>query len=131
MKTVLENPKLTLVDHAGTVLSPDQLLTSIEGLAYCVTDSRGYFVEVNAGYEKLYGYTQEELIGNHFTMVVPAEARELLSELHSNFIAGEDELPTEYTVQRKDGSLIAIKVSAVRMQDGDNGNSKLTIIEEA
>ncbi len=129
MESLLLNPTLTLTDHTGTTLDPQALLGRIEQLAFCVTDAKGYFREVNDAYLELYGYTREELIGNHFTMVVPEAYRAMLRALHSDFIAGDDELPTQYTVQHKDGSLIEIVVEAVRVEDEDEGTSKLTIID--
>lgn len=129
MNTLLLNETLTLKDHAGEVLNPQHLLSRLETLAFCVTDHEGNFLEVNEAYTQLYGYSQEELLGKHFTLVVPEAYKTYLAELHKRFIAGDVEIPTEYTVQRKDGSLVKIIAEAVRVEDPEEGTSKLTIID--
>lgn len=131
MNSLLLNSTHTLVDHTGTTLEPEALLHRLENTAYCLTDSEGRFREVNRAYTELYGYSEAELIGNHFTMVVPQESRAYLAELHRQFIAGNDEIPAEYTVQKKDGTLIRIRVEAVRVEEEDDDSTgKLTIIDQ-
>jgi PAS domain S-box-containing protein len=131
METLLLTPALTLTDHVGHHPAPETVLRRIENLSFCITDSQGYFVEVNDNYLDLYGFSREELIGNHFTMVVPEEFRPLLAAQHAAFIAGDTELPTQYTVQHKDGTLMNIVVEALRVEDEDEGTSKLTVIDRA
>ncbi len=55
-------------------------------LGVCVTNNRGIFESVNNAYCDLYGYGENELIGQHFTMVVPDAMKPLLSDLHDQFI---------------------------------------------
>lgn len=73
------------------------------GMAICVTDEKGNFVEVNDAYTELYGYTRQELIGNHFSMVVPEHYRDQASQIHDAFMAGAPEMPAEWVVVRKNG----------------------------
>ena len=51
--------------------------------------------------------------------------------MHNDFIAGQEEIPQEFEVQRKDGKLLKIYVEAVRMlrDDEENKPTKITIIE--
>jgi PAS domain S-box-containing protein len=117
------------LDYNGVAVSSNQVLDKVEGLAFCVTDHTGRFVEVNNAYTQLYGYSEAELIGNHFTMVLPAEYREYGAKVHDEFIGGAVEMPQEWTVMRKDGSLVRINAEAVRCEKGGEQPSKLTIIE--
>lgn len=94
----------------------------------CVTDQHGNFVRVNEGYCRIYGYTQEELQGQHFTLVVPDGYRQDATNLHDAFIDGQDEIPGEWTVQCKDGSLIQIYVSAQRVVHQDGTRMKVTTV---
>jgi PAS domain S-box-containing protein len=80
------------------------------GMAICVTDSKGNFVEVNDAYLRLYGYSRQELIGNHFSMVVPEHFRAQATQIHDAFMAGAPEMPAEWVVVRKNGELRNIYV---------------------
>lgn len=130
METI-SNPVHTFADHTGKKLTADELMDKITGLAVCVTDKNGVFVEVNEAYTQLYGYAESELIGNHFSMVLPEEHKAYVTQMHNDFIAGQEEMPQEFEVQRKDGQRVNIYVEAVRtLREGEKGSySKVTIIE--
>ncbi|MCS6989636.1 MAG: PAS domain S-box protein [Chloroherpetonaceae bacterium] len=89
------------------------------GMAICVTDENGYFVDFNEAYLKLYGYEREEMLGKHFTMVVPEHYRAEAARIHDAFMAGAPEMPAEWVVVRKDGELRNIYVVPTLMvKDG-------------
>lgn len=125
MKTLLKD----VVNWRNEQLTSDELLKGIEGMAFCLTDHEGNFVEVNQAYTELYGYSEEELIGSHFTMVVPEGYRETARKIHDDFIAGAHEMPTEWTVVGKDGASMQIMVYAVHGNSAAGKPMKVTIIE--
>lgn len=129
METLLANPQLTLTDYTGTQLETEVLLTRIARLAFCVTNQTGHFVEVNDAYTQLYGYSREELIGSHFSMVLPEEFRAYATGVHNDFIAGAVEMPNEWTVMNKAGRLIRIQAEAIRVEEDNDPPSKLTVID--
>lgn len=61
-------------------------------IGICITDTNGYFTDVNTTYCDTYGYTREELIGKPFTVVVPEDNHSTLEKLHKDFIQREYEL---------------------------------------
>lgn len=128
---IISKPHYTFSDYTGKKLSVEEVLNKITGLAVCITDKDGNFIEVNENYTKLYGFKEEELIGNHFSMVLPDEHKAFVTQMHNDFIAGQEEMPQEFEVQRKDGKLLKIYVEAVRMlrDDEENKPTKITIIE--
>ena len=91
----------------------------------CITDKNGIFVEVNNAYCKIYGYSKEELIGKHFTIIVPSENHQTAIQLHDDFFVNAQELAHEWIAQRKDGSYLNIFVS-VGMIESDNEQYKVT-----
>jgi PAS domain S-box-containing protein/diguanylate cyclase (GGDEF)-like protein len=95
----------------------------------CITDKNGIFVEVNSAYSKIYGYSKEELIGKHFSIVVPSENHQTARQLHDDFFVNETELPQEWIVQRKDGSHLNIFVSA-GMIESNNEQYKVTKVTD-
>lgn len=96
----------------------------------CVTDERGRFVRVNEGYCRIYGYRAEEMLGQHFTLVVMPEQRQMATDLHDAFIAGAEEMPGEWKVQRKDGRFIDIFASARLLLNPDGSRFKVTTVRD-
>jgi|JI10StandDraft_1071094.scaffolds.fasta_scaffold00656_34 two-component system CheB/CheR fusion protein len=135
----IENVSMSLLDithlrNLQTELNTsEKLLASVfetNSIGISITDKNGYFVNVNQGYCDLYGYTREELIGFHFTKVVPKAFKERLTSLHDLFIEGKEELAAEWTAQRKDGSLIDIFASASLLVQGDGTRYKITSVRD-
>lgn len=73
----------------------------------CLTDNDGLFVGVNRSYCDLYGYSQKELIGQSFLIVVPPGFHEEARAAHERFFLKEQELPIEWTVVHKSGRPIS------------------------
>jgi PAS domain S-box-containing protein len=100
------------------------------GTAICVTDAHGHYVEVNKAYCELYGYMREELIGKSFTMVLPENMRELGQQIHDAFIAGAPEMPAEWKVMRRDGTLLDVYVVPTLMIRKDGTRCKVTAVTD-
>jgi len=96
----------------------------------CITDKGGNFVEVNRAYCKIYGYSREELIGKHFSMVVPIENRQAANQLHEDFFDNENEIPQEWIVQRKNGDYLNIFVSAGMIISDNQERYKVTKVTD-
>ncbi|APX92151.1 sensor domain-containing diguanylate cyclase [Halomonas sp. 1513] len=96
----------------------------------CITDPGGRFEMVNPTYCEFYGYRPEELLGESFTVVVPAANRDYMDELHRRFISGDEtrELRGEWEVQRKDGEARTILADAVRIHGDDGKPRKVTFV---
>ncbi|MGB3618334.1 MAG: histidine kinase dimerization/phosphoacceptor domain -containing protein, partial [Catalinimonas sp.] len=97
----------------------------------CVTDIEGRFVKVNRAYCDHYGYSEEELIGESFTKVVPQRERAYAAQVHHSFLTGQStESPGEWQVQCKDGSIKDIYVTAARMLAPDGHYYKVTTVTD-
>jgi two-component system CheB/CheR fusion protein len=94
----------------------------------CITDQHGNFVQVNRKYCEIYGFSEEEIIGNSFTRVVPEENREYAQKLHDEFIVTGIEIPSEWEVVRVDGQKIKIFVRADLLIRDDGQRFKVTTI---
>ncbi|MBE0495004.1 MAG: PAS domain S-box protein [Campylobacterales bacterium] len=100
-------------------------------LGICLTNTEGRFVVVNPAYCKIYGYTEAELIGEHFTKVVPPEQHEAMNALHDAFIAGETtEIPYEWDVLGKGGKEIHVVATAGILEHIVGGPYKITTITD-
>jgi len=97
-------------------------------IGICVTDVNGRFVKVNKGYLAIYGYSEEELLGNEFTMVVTDDFKETAWKIYHDFLNGIPEMDSVWKVVRKGGEIMEIYVSAHLMVLGDNIKYKVTTI---
>ena len=89
-------------------------------IGVAVIDHDGVYRNVNPSYCLMYGYRQEELLGQSFTMVFPAPQRERMLALHRAFLERGGELGGEREVQRRDGTLLTIISRSVGVP-GDDG----------
>ena len=94
----------------------------------CITDEHGYYEYANPTYCKLYRYEPEELIGNHFTLVVPDEYRDELIRLHDEFMGRRYELRGEWQVKKKGGEVMNIIADAAYIIDVDGRPKKVTFV---
>ncbi len=110
---------------------PDDVQAIINGSEYgiCITNPQAEFAFVNDRYLEYYGYEREELIGHHFSVVVPDEQKQLLNQLHDDFIQDQKEISRIWEVKIKSGKIMRINVDA-RFTDKINDTPhKITFVE--
>ncbi len=101
-------------------------------IGICITDSEGFFTDVNLTYCDIYGYSKEELIGKPFTTVVPDEYRSMLMKLHEEFLEKEYELQGRWTVQNKHSEKFEIITNAAFLYDQQTQvKKKMTLVVKA
>ncbi|MBZ4676602.1 MAG: hybrid sensor histidine kinase/response regulator [Anaerophaga sp.] len=101
---------------------------SIVGIS--ITNEDGVFEYVNDVYCKIFGYTSEEMIGQHFTMVAPDETRQLLSMRHAGFFrAGKGE-KEEWTALDKKGNERFVVTDSTLITDVDGNYKRVTFVED-
>lgn len=123
------------VAEAARAISPESnRLWHILGatpVGVCITNQHGYFEYVNRNYCRLYGYEPHDLLGKHFTTVVPEEGRARLTDLHDTFISaggGSGELRGEWNVRRSDGTPLVILADAAYIEDTAGEPKKVTFV---
>jgi PAS domain S-box-containing protein len=88
--------------------------------AEIVTDQSGMIVMVNEQSVKLFGFQQEELIGQPVEVLVPAERRTDHIQHRLNYVAAPHPRPMgsgmELTALRKDGTSIPVEISLSPIQ---------------
>lgn len=90
----------------------ENLIEEEQAIGICITNKRGYYKAVNQRYCDIYGFKKSELVGNHFTVVVPNDLKDRLITLHNKFIENEFELLRNWTVQDKNGQEFKIQADA-------------------
>lgn len=97
----------------------------------CVTDIEGKFIKVNPAYCEIFGYTQQELIGNHFTLVLHESIRKYAANLHFEFISGlTEENEGKWKVVDKQGNEKEVHASSSRMIIETGKRFKVTTVTD-
>ncbi|MCD8568429.1 MAG: PAS domain S-box protein, partial [Geovibrio sp.] len=100
LKALNKNLEARVEKEVAQRLQSELFITKIFETAevgICLTDSKGCFVKVNKAYMQIYGYTENELLGSPFTIVVPENFRETAMHMHNEFISGKlSEIPAEW-----------------------------------
>lgn len=96
----------------------------------CITNKDGIYEFVNPAYLRIYKYNEDELIGKHFTIVVPDENKETLKILHDSFIYGSDENEArgDWEVLDKFGNKINIIADAAKIYSDEGDPKKATFV---
>jgi PAS domain S-box-containing protein len=97
----------------------------------CVTDADGFFKIVNQAYCDFYNYLPEDLLGGHFTRVVPEDRKALLKQLHDDFIRRRFELQGEWEVIDSEGNARKILSNAAFVYDEKGQPCKITFLLES
>jgi len=113
-----EASALKAVSNAEALLAA---VFNVANVGLCITDSEGKIIAANPAHSKIDGYTQEELVGELFTKVLPPELREDALKLHHEYMAGEwDNISGEWQVLHKNGTRrdVAVSVARLILDDG-------------
>lgn len=97
-------------------------------MGICITNESGVFESVNSTYCQIYDYKPEDLVGNHFSMVVPKNQVENWRKIHDRFIAGETETKGEFTVVHRKGHYLTVLADSLRMTGTDGRPKKVTFV---
>lgn len=71
---------------------------------FCIADNNGYFLEVNPAWEKLLGYTKQELISTPYLEFVHPDDLEITKSESQKVQAGAKSIQFENRYRTKDGS---------------------------
>ena len=105
-----------------------RLIVDSTPVAICITNAQGLYEYVNPRYRRLTGYDSEELVGRHFTKVVPTEEQDELEHLHDEFMGRRYELAGQWRIVNKEGRTIPILANAAYIIDVDGKPKKVTFV---
>jgi PAS domain S-box-containing protein len=105
-----------------------RLIIDSTPVAICITDRYGTYEYVNPHYQKLTGYSAEELVGRSFQVVVPEDERQELQHLHDEFMGQRYELEGRWRIMTKSGEMIPILANAAYVIDFDGSPKKITFV---
>lgn len=82
-------------------------------------DMNGTVLSWNNGAEQLYGYTAEEMIGRHISVLLPADRPDEVPAIMNRLTKGERIRHYETIRRRKDGSTVQISLTVSPVMDMD------------
>lgn len=96
------------------------LAHSLESISECVsiTDKNDHLVFVNEAFLKTYGYPEEELLGQHISILRPPEVEENVDDILNSTLNGG--WKGEIINQRKDGTCFPVLLSTSVIKDENN-----------
>lgn len=93
----------------------------------CMIDAKGKFVKVNAAFCSMCGYTQQELLGEHFSIILPEGVKKYAGNLHHEILHGlTDESDGEWQVADRQGCMKEVYAST-KVLATDTGE-KFTVV---
>ena len=87
--------------------------------AICVVDKDGRFVYTSSGCERIFGYTQQEMIGKRMIDLVHPDDQQRTLDAASDIMAGEHKFNFENRYIRKNGEIVHIAWSARRSESDE------------
>ncbi|BFI95459.1 MAG: hypothetical protein RSP_09690 [Rhodanobacter sp.] len=85
--------------------------------AVCIVDAEGRYVFVSAAFERIFGYTPEEVVGRRMIELVHPEDRELTLRTAAAIMAGEHASNFQNRYVRKDGQIVHVMWTARWSED--------------
>lgn len=85
-----------------------------------MTDEEGIFVLVNPSFCRTFGYTEPELIGQPFTIMLPAATHAAMLELYQQGLRGRVNAPSEWQMLHKDGHILTMLATFGLITRADN-----------
>ena len=114
-----------------TIIDTQNLLASVfeaADIGISIVNKEGIFVEVNKAFCELYGYSKDEIIGNHFSMMLAEEFKDEALKQHDNFFENKESIKGIGTVKQKDGTEFAVQITAVKIFDTEGKPYRVTTI---
>ncbi len=99
-------------------------------IGVCLTDETGHYRFMNDAYCAIYEYVREEMIGQHYSVIMPPDQIDLANAYYERLLSGDTGIPVERKRQRKDGSIIYIEAANALVQDVDGRKMVITTVRE-
>jgi PAS domain S-box-containing protein len=99
--------------------------------AMVLSDPEGIVLAANPAYLQLYGYPAEQIIGQSFAIIFPAEVRAWATEQYKEYFAAEAVPPiVESAIERADGARRTVETTVAFITEGGQRTAMLSIIRD-
>jgi PAS domain S-box-containing protein len=83
----------------------------------CIVDYDGKIVELNNLYADMFGFEKEELIGEHYSIVISEDSQDVVERNHGKIFNGTNILKAEEKVKHKNGTFLYVQTTNLRVND--------------
>ncbi|QLI80966.1 GGDEF domain-containing protein [Chitinibacter fontanus] len=105
-------------------------LFDISPSGIAIADEQGRYLQVNEAYCRLFGYSQNELIGQTFGLILLDSDKELEPEILALALNQDQSAPSEWQVKHRDGRVLFVH-SAFKTFHAPDGSARiLTILSD-
>ncbi|MGD8567921.1 MAG: PAS domain S-box protein [Gammaproteobacteria bacterium] len=111
LKDAIEQYKAEITKKS---LIADQVQDSV-----VTTDLKGIITSWNKGSERVFGYTQEEIIGKHIEIIYPAKDYKIIQHEGSNILLEQGAQDFDIQMRRKSGEVFDAKLSLTVSRDNE------------
>ena len=94
----------------------------------CLTDEGGHYRMMNDAYCAIYEYDREEMLGQHYSVIMPPDQIALANAHYARLLNGDVGIPVERKRQRKDGSIVYIEAANALVQTADGQKMVITTV---
>lgn len=102
----------------------------VANLGICITNEEGIYTMVNEAYCKMYGYTQEELLGKLFTIILSPEDKEGTLSNYKYLMQNDVNSNYELKVINKKGESLNVYVTAGNFINEDGQKLRVTTVTD-
>ncbi len=95
-----------------------------------LTDEAGTYRVVNDAFHRIYDFEPAEIVGQHYTTIVPPDQVELARAQYAQLLAGDLAIPVERKRQRKDGRIVHIEAANALVEDPDGQKMVITSVRD-
>ena len=96
----------------------------------CLTDETGHYRMMNDAYCAIYEYKREEMLGQHYSVIMPPDQITLANAHYARLLSGDVGIPVERKRQRRDGSIVYIEAANALVEDADGKKMVITTVRD-
>jgi diguanylate cyclase (GGDEF)-like protein/PAS domain S-box-containing protein len=96
----------------------------------CLTDESGHYHMLNDAYCAIYEYEREEMLGQHYSVIMPPDQVALANAHYARLLSGDVDIPVERKRQRKDGSIVYIEAANALVESEDGQKMVITTVRD-
>ena len=96
----------------------------------CLTDETGHYRMMNDAYCAIYEYDRDEMLGKHYSVIMPPDQIELAKAHYARLLSGDVGIPVERKRQRKDGGIVYIEAANALVVGVDGQKMVITTVRD-